>query len=522
MSARSKTGRASKDSPSRKKTGHPAVLELSIISTLVLLLKWDVLSLAYINDVALHVVNVAEWVMHNNFWPYPPEMPGFIGHPPFFYEVLAFSYMVFGFRPFSAHLATVFFSSICLFFTYRLGRRFDSHVVGVSAALMLLSHPLYFAQSGMANLDMAVASMMVASLYFALEGRWRLYLVSASCMIMTKESALVFFPILLAYHLLYVSRERRDLLLILMPALLFPLWVLGNKLVYGWFFLPYHVGVVSANIGSFFSILSSPSTISLEARDMPLLLKNFFELASQLFMSRLLVVIVLVSSYPLLSQARRFIRSGGRDMAKVLGGEYFLMVSYSLAFMFLYVLTAGTHLMIRYILPALPFYFLFLSVGLRRAVKDYRLVLAVTLIVCYLFYTSWYVIDAVSPLDFESNMYYTHQVRNEMNALRYVESDHPGSLIVNYRFGFFKKIQDPSIGYVTRPLDFVLPHKMPELDFSGSEVLYITHSLKKHDGRRNTIVILKVVYETEVLREFRSGGLYTYVVKINSMRKRVG
>jgi 4-amino-4-deoxy-L-arabinose transferase-like glycosyltransferase len=531
MNVLSKTGRAFRRLSVRGSSGKKSLLEFALIFVLLFLMKRDVLDLAYVNDSALHVVNTAKWIMENNYWPYAQRVRGLISHPPFFYWVLVFFYRIFGFKPFSAHLATVFFSAVCLFFTYRLGRILDSVEAGFTAALLLLFHPLYFAQSGIANLDLALASLTVVSLYFALEGRWIPYFFTASCMVLTKETAVFFFPILLAYHLIFVNRDFRDAVKIMLPLGFLILWSVGNRMVYGWFLLPHHNDVVFKNARELLFLISNPS-IFYTAHYGPsreyLIINNLWGLNRALFTADLLILFLFVALYSILHTAYEVIhtsrlgKSKRHEKAMADVKTYALLLSLSILYVFLYLLTADGASLIRYILPTLPFYFLLIAITLKRNLSKYRVNVVLIIIACIFFYTRWYELDRhiTFPLNAERNMVYSLLTRNEMDALRFVEKNHSTASILNKGFAIRQKVIYPYTGYVTRPINFILPAKLEEVDLNETEVYSFDHKLEKFDGLYMDFHVSGGVYQTKVECEFSRRGIYTYLVRILYLKEK--
>jgi len=138
---------------------------------------------------------------------------------------------VFGHSILLTHLVAVGLAAACLYLTFRIGTLLGGVSAGAVAMLLLLLHPLFFAQAGMMHGDMTVAALGSLAVLFYLQGRWRAYGCAAVALLLCKETGLGVVAAVAGYHLLFrVERERRfaESLALASPALVLALFFLAT------------------------------------------------------------------------------------------------------------------------------------------------------------------------------------------------------------------------------------------------------------------------------------------------------
>ncbi len=166
------------------------------------------------------------------------------GHPPLFYEILAITWSLLGYSIWITHLIAIIFSFIGIYFTYLLGRELKDRKTGIVAALLLFLSPLYFAQSGILNLDLPLTVFVVMTIYFVLKENTKGYLISGICLVMTKEPGLLLILSILIYTLFRNWRKPKTvalkrLLIYSIPLIFFLCWLVYHKWKMGWFLYPW-------------------------------------------------------------------------------------------------------------------------------------------------------------------------------------------------------------------------------------------------------------------------------------------
>lgn len=164
---------------------------------------------------------------------HPPDM--FFGHPPLLYWLAAVIFKLFGLASSGPHLLCVGFSLFGLFYTYRLGLLLYGSQVGVAAAILLFAMPLYFAQAGMFLGDIPVAALGVMTVYYALTYRYPAFLLTAFCLVMTKETGVAVVVAIVIYHAVCRRGETgiRRALLLAVPLVPLALFFAAQKITTG-------------------------------------------------------------------------------------------------------------------------------------------------------------------------------------------------------------------------------------------------------------------------------------------------
>ncbi|MBU0762030.1 MAG: glycosyltransferase family 39 protein, partial [Candidatus Altiarchaeota archaeon] len=179
------------------------------------------------NGISLAEKGLAFYPIHRDYL--------FHGHSQLFPITLAISYKIFGIKPFSTHLVPLIYSIIGLYYTFLCGKFLASkgktdgleaktsdasekditssitltlpEMIGLSAALLLFFSPLYFAQSGIANMDLALSAMTIATYYYYLRRKWIGYVIASSIMVLIKEPGTIIIPILLFDYLFQKQKK---------------------------------------------------------------------------------------------------------------------------------------------------------------------------------------------------------------------------------------------------------------------------------------------------------------------------
>lgn len=168
----------------------------------------------------------------------------FWGHPPGLHLMLAALGKVLGVSVTLAHTLIAGFAALGVCATYLLARRFYGTAAAWLAALLLLLSPVYFAQSGMFLADVPVTALGALVMYFALADRYGPYVVSASCLVLVKETAIALVVALLVYRFMIMSPIRqarlREVVKYCIPLVVIGAFFLLQKITTGKFFFIYN------------------------------------------------------------------------------------------------------------------------------------------------------------------------------------------------------------------------------------------------------------------------------------------
>jgi 4-amino-4-deoxy-L-arabinose transferase-like glycosyltransferase len=142
----------------------------------------------------------------NNFNPLYDDMRLEGGHPPFFFELLAISYKVFGYSLLISHLIIILFSFLGVYFTYLLGSLLFNKKIGFLSGILLSFIPTYFSLTNRIEMEIPLLALTVMAIYFALKKNYLLYLISGVFLTMMKEEG--HFAILSILIYLFIKEVR--------------------------------------------------------------------------------------------------------------------------------------------------------------------------------------------------------------------------------------------------------------------------------------------------------------------------
>jgi hypothetical protein len=179
----------------------------------------------------------------------PPD--NYRGHPTLFYAMGGAWLKIFGTSRLSFHAFPMAISVAALTMVYAFGRRFFSPTVGFAAVVLLIPQGYFLTQSSMGLPEVAVMFWAMLSFYYFFQNRWWAYFFAGSCLTMTKESGLALIAALLLGYLIEslikirTTTFRTWLLTscrIAAPLLPFAAFFIIQKMTFGWFLFPEHVG----------------------------------------------------------------------------------------------------------------------------------------------------------------------------------------------------------------------------------------------------------------------------------------
>lgn len=176
------------------------------------------------------------------------------GHPLLFHFLAALWARCFGPSNTSLHVFALFLSVLMLVLVYRIGTRLGSRQIGIAAILILGLNEVFLAQSGILLPEIALGLFFLWAVWAYMSKNAIGYVVAATCALFTKESAIVLILAILCWHFISAIANRRlrtampwvvILILPLLPAFLFLLY---QRVQYGWFFFPEHLRLISWDI----------------------------------------------------------------------------------------------------------------------------------------------------------------------------------------------------------------------------------------------------------------------------------
>ena len=122
-------------------------------------------------------------------------------HPPLVMAYLAAAWKIFGYSPLVTRTAMLLIAAFTLLGVFRLARRVTNEQVAIAATACTALYPVFFAQSSLAQVDLAAAGLTLWGLNTYLARRWRATVVWFSLAVLAKETAVLAPVALLAWEI---------------------------------------------------------------------------------------------------------------------------------------------------------------------------------------------------------------------------------------------------------------------------------------------------------------------------------
>src|SRR6202047_2654851 len=155
-------------SPTRAPSPHPALV-FAVIFVFVFLLHMPLLQLPYFWDEAGYYVPAArDLLLSGSLIPHSTLSNG---HPPLVLAWVALWWKVVGYNPLVTRSAMVVVAAFSLWGLFRLAQRAANTQVAIASAICTGIYPVFFAQSSLAQVDLAAAGLIFWGLCAYIEDR---------------------------------------------------------------------------------------------------------------------------------------------------------------------------------------------------------------------------------------------------------------------------------------------------------------------------------------------------------------
>jgi len=124
-------------------------------------------------------------------------------HPPLVMAYLAGAWKLAGFSPLVTRTAMLMLGAFALLGVFRLARRVANEEVAIAATVCTALYPVFFAQSSLAQVDLAAAGLTLWGLDAYLARRWRATALWFSMAVLAKETAVLTPVALLAWEIVF-------------------------------------------------------------------------------------------------------------------------------------------------------------------------------------------------------------------------------------------------------------------------------------------------------------------------------
>jgi len=382
-------------------------------------------------------------------------------HPPLVMAYLALAWKIFGFHPVVTRTAMLLLAAFTLLGVFRLAQRVANNEVAVASVICTAVYPVFFAQSSLAHLDLAVAGFTIWGLLAYVDDWPWAMAFWFSLAALAKETAILAPLALLAWELVLgrrlpqrngtakavPSREPLNFAastvayMLLAPVVPLCLWY-----AYHW----HRTGFIFGNPEFF--------RYNVQATLHPLRIALALGL-------RLWQVLGYLGLY-LLTLATLFamwlppLCDDGKERQRIDLNVQFSFLAVIVAYV-LAMAAIGGAVLARYMLPVIPLVIIICVSTLRRRVHYWRAVIA---IVALAFVVGWFV-NPPYGFSMEDNLAYRDYIRLHERAEQFIEAHYPTSRVLT-AWPASDEITRPYLGYVMRPMrvfrveDFTLEQLM--------------------------------------------------------------
>ncbi|HLQ50768.1 MAG TPA: glycosyltransferase family 39 protein, partial [Terriglobales bacterium] len=173
---------------------------------------WPVLRLPYFWDEAGYYIPAAYDIFTSG--SIIPHSTMTNAHPPLVMAYLAAAWKLFGYQPLVTRVAMLLIAGLALGGVFELAQFVANRAVAIASTLCTSLYPVFFAQSSLAHVDLAVAAITIWAVFFYLRGRRWLCVGAFMLAAMAKETAIITPLALFAWQALQKSRDNQKISLL--------------------------------------------------------------------------------------------------------------------------------------------------------------------------------------------------------------------------------------------------------------------------------------------------------------------
>ena len=445
-------------SPTRSSRPHPAIV-FAIIFVGIFLLHVPLLQLPYFWDEAGYYVPAArDLLLSGSLIPHTTVSNA---HPPLVLAWIALWWKCVGYAPVVTRSAMLVMAAFSLLGVFRLAESVANTQVAVASTLCTALYPVLFAQSSLAQVDLAAAGLTFWGLWAYLEERPAAVAIWFSLAALAKETAILAPAALAGWELVRLVASKRGALRGLwnivdsergpQPArrilpLLVPLLPLALWYAYHWA----HTGYVFGNPEFFrYNVAATLNPL----RFLLALVLRLWQVFGYLHLWLLTLGMLLAMLLPP-------VKDDGVARERITIPVQMIFLVVVAGYVFAMALIGGA-VLARYMLPAVPLVIIVAVSTLRRRLRDWSAAVAV---VALAFVAAWF---WNPPYGFspEDNLAYRDYVVLHQDGERFLEARYPMAHALT-AWPASDELTRPWLGYTTRPMQVVRIE-----DFSLDEVL---------------------------------------------------
>lgn len=473
--------RSDQNRPRQWSGTHPA-LAFAVIFVFIFLLHIPLLQLPYFWDEAGYYVPAARDILLTG--SLIPHSTVSNAHPPLVMSWLALWWKVVGYAPVVTRTAMLVLAAFSLQGVFRLAERIANTNVAIASTLCTALYPVFFAQSSLAQVDLAAAGFVFWALAAYVEGQTAATTVWFALAALTKETAILAPMALVAWEIIGLTARRSSLqklwlmnngtesstkalpriIPLLIPVLPLALW-------YAYHYA--HTGYVFGNPEFFrYNVAATLNPI----RFFLALVLRLWQVVGYLHLWVLTLAMLLAMW--MLPPQRDATGERLRISFAVQMVFYVVMLTYVVAMALI-----GGAVLARYMLPAVPLVIILSVSTLRRRLRLWRAAIACVAIA---FIAAWFWNPSYgfSP---EDNLAYHDYVVLHEDGERFLEARYPMACVLTAWPGS-DEVTRPWLGYITRPMrvvrieDFSLDEVLSAADLRSNYEVALVFSTKYEPG----------------------------------------
>jgi hypothetical protein len=442
----------------------PLLFIFALLFSALFLLHAPLLRLPYFWDEAGYYVPAArDLLLHGSLIP---RSTASAAHPPLALAWLALWWKLSGYTPAVTRSAMLLVAAFALLGVFRLARGVANLRVAVAATAATALHPLFFAQSSMAQVDLAAAALLLWAILFHVE-HFRGRSLFAFCLAgLAKETAVVVPVAIGLWELLWwgLRRRGRENRFAPRPARLMASCVLVLApvvILAGWYAYHYaRTGYVFGN-PEFFQY-NVRATLQ-PARIVLALAKRLWQITGYMNLFLLTATAAMAMAFP--PQPEDGIP---RERIALDTQAVFAVV---IAAQVIFNSLVGGAPLARYLLCSLPLVVIICVSTIWRRMRQWPLIMG---IVCAGFVLAWFV-NPPYPFTLEDNLAYRDFVLLHQRAAALVAAHHPGERVLT-AWPATDELSHPYLGYTRMAVPVV-----PLEDFSAPQLLAAARDTSQYD-----------------------------------------
>jgi hypothetical protein len=442
----------------------PPLFIFALLFSALFLLHAPLLRLPYFWDEAGYYVPAArDLLLHGSLIP---RSTASAAHPPLALAWLALWWKLSGYTPAVTRSAMLLVAAFALLGVFRLARGVANLRVAVAATAATALHPLFFAQSSMAHVDLAAAALLLWAILFHVE-HFRGRSLFAFCLAgLAKETAVVVPVAIGLWELLWwgLRRRGRENRFAPRPARLMASCVLVLApvvILASWYAYHYaRTGYVFGN-PEFFQY-NVRATLQ-PARIVLALAKRLWQITGYMNLFLLTATAAMAMAFP--PQPEDGIP---RERIALDTQAVFAVV---IAAQVIFNSLVGGAPLARYLLCSLPLVVIICVSTIWRRMRQWPVIMG---IVCAGFVLAWFV-NPPYPFTLEDNLAYRDFVLLHQRAAALVAAHHPGERVLT-AWPATDELSHPYLGYTRMAVPVV-----PLEDFSAPQLLAAAHDTSQYD-----------------------------------------